>query len=972
MASAYGHRREYREWVNPYDVQLTAQVQAYRQQNHDANFEKIQSLIDQYGAMDLYKDEDKMYLYSRLQTITDELNRKGTMKLDSKGVERELEGLVRDSIDDKVLTAFQMTQQARKTLSDIAEAKKLGSKGGYSEVNEMEALEPIQAWAKDGQVGSTFVNRGYTKYVDYKKELGEKLTELYKDSERTFDVPTKDGRYKRTTVKGMSESEINLYASSMMSDEAKRQQQLDAKWRVYKQSSPDQIQSSFNQSIDNSITEFQSQLNNEKDKNSDNAVYLKSQISNLNQLKSKYGLSSADDEETKTQKSIAQANYLQHNADISGFQHAFRQRAIKEIYETDQAYWNRARMEFDREQKALDRNLKIDEINAGLFKEGLKYDAKTRTILNADGSDPTYGDPGLKGIAKKTALDTNDQANAVDFFQNRLSNLINESSSTVDELIGKLPSNLKTAFDNYMKNNPETNDYVKKRVSLEAVIKNNMTDEDLKTFAPILQKLDDNKQRLNNWFTKDKEVVANASEDINNLLAGEIKNYNSLTDVEKKHQLMLKVAETMKGSGLSFTNRKALLRSLMTSGGRYKIDENDFNRLTSQGQKFTKEEIDGVLKKYPYLKLISWTPGEPFYGKGEFARNSPFKAEFDWYGNVLGYKVDYYHLPYTDKEGEDVLTKKGLKNYSKERLSDLYYQGGATSFTMPTLFDKQKQSSPTWTFVSSFINGELNTQGKVYRNGELVDMSNGKEGNAVRDRLLKAVGNSGATITMNKEGKFIIQLDGYELVGDMTTAYEYASRPENAGFAQAVLINADSKSGGVEPRLDINSTSNVRGAKDFRKEPYYTNQAGNVLRQTFGEKLLEGGETYKRELKGFVVSAAPTLQAMNVDAKKMYDAIDTFVDKGMMGQVFVSTAPADANGNKVVLYGLKNGNDAIVRQTTLNGMSEDMYNALRASVRQAPQVLAYQVAEETLKTQDGIQDFVKYLKGLGVDVTLKR
>ena len=963
MASAYGHRREYREWVNPYDVQLTAQVQAYRQQNHDANFEKIQSLIDQYGAMDLYKDEDKMYLYSRLQTITDELNRKGTMKLDSKGVERELEGLVRNSIDDKVLTAFQMTQQARKTLSDIAEAKKLGSKGGYSEVNEMEALEPIRAWAKDGQVGSTFVNRGYTKYVDYKKELGEKLTELYKDSERTFDVPTKDGRYKRTTVKGMSESEINLYASSMMSDEAKRQQQLDAKWRVYKQSSPDQIQSSFNQSIDNSITEFQSQLNNEKDKNSDNAVYLKSQISNLNQLKSKYGLSSADDEETKTQKSIAQANYLQHNADISGFQHAFRQRAIKEIYETNQAYWNRARMEFDREQKALDRNLKIDEINAGLFKEGLKYDAKTRTILNADGSDPTYGDPGLKGIAKKTALDANDQANAVDFFQNRLSNLINESSSTVNELIGKLPPNLKTAFNNYMENNPESNEYVKKRVSLEAVIKNNMTDEDLKTFAPILQKMDDNKQRLNDWWDKDREVVKNAAEDVNAIIASKISGYDKMTEAQKARVLSSRITNilTTNKNSLSSVNKKALIHSLMSQGGRVKVDEADFAKITSQGATISRSEWMRIGNKYPELGKLFNNFG--YLGKNVYGED----------GKTLTHKVvNFIYSGSANKDGTDYLTSQGLKNYSQERLSNLYYQGGATSFTMPTLFDKQNQSSPPWTFVSSFINGELNTQGKVYRNGELVDMGNGKEGNAVRDRLLKAVGNSGATITMNKEGKFIVQLDGYELVGDMTTAYEYASRPENAGFAQAVLINADSKSGGVEPRLDINSTSNVRGAKDFRKESYYTNQAGNVLRQTFGEKLLEGGETYKRELKGFVVSAAPALQAMNVDAKKMYDAIDTFVDKGMMGQVFVSTAPADANGNKVVLYGLKNGNDAIVRQTTLDGMSEDMYSALRASVRQAPQVLAYQVAEETLKTQDGIQDFVKYLKGLGVDVTLKR
>ena len=234
MASAYGHRREYRDWVNPYDVQMMSQVATYKQQLHNANFEKIQGLIDRYQSMDLVKDVDKAYLYSRLKTLTDKANKMGTVNLASNSVTRDLQDTISQAVDDNVMTAYQMSQQYRNLVNTIDGYRKLGAKGGYAEQNAMEAMEPATAWANDGKVGSTFVSKGYTPYVDYKAEQNKMLTEWYKDSETTIDTITPDGRKIRRTVKGMEASEVAMLVEANMSGAAKRQQQIDAKWFIAK------------------------------------------------------------------------------------------------------------------------------------------------------------------------------------------------------------------------------------------------------------------------------------------------------------------------------------------------------------------------------------------------------------------------------------------------------------------------------------------------------------------------------------------------------------------------------------------------------------------------------------------------------------------------------------------------------------------------------------------------------------------
>lgn len=345
MASAYGHRREYREWVNPYDVQLTAQVQAYRQQNHDANFEKIQSLIDQYGAMDLAKDEDKMYLYSRLQTITDELNRKGTIKLDSKGVERELEGIVKNSIDENVLNAYQSTQVYRAEQQKLKELEKLGEKGGYHKYNAMEVQEGQSAWLNDGKVGSKYSGTTYTPYVNVQDKYWKKVQEIYKDTEGEFDIPMvgADGKVVpgamiRKKVKGMSSAEIRNLVENSMTPEEQEQLRIDAKWGMVMGRDPQNVVSLFNSAIDKQISDYQAQLTKIPASQADLQNILKSNINQLRDLKKRSVVSKVETKEDLN-KVISMATYLNQNRMFQGLDDAFSKKVLGEKILENPVYW---------------------------------------------------------------------------------------------------------------------------------------------------------------------------------------------------------------------------------------------------------------------------------------------------------------------------------------------------------------------------------------------------------------------------------------------------------------------------------------------------------------------------------------------------------------------------------------------------------------------------------------------------------
>ena len=207
----------------------------------------------------------------------------------------------------------------------------------------------------------------------------------------------------------------------------------------------------------------------------------------------------------------------------------------------------------------------------------------------------------------------------------------------------------------------------------------------------------------------------------------------------------------------------------------------------------------------------------------------------------------------------------------------------------------------------------------------------------------------------------------------MSKAFDFASRDGMEAFRNVVYMNYNEKGGLKEKPLPINSTVKLNGVEDYRNEDFYNDEAGNKLKEMFrNEKLLAGGDAYKQELKPKVQEIAPYLSAMNVDYKKLYNAIDTFVDRGMMGNVSVTTSPPDSQNKQTITFSLINGKNTLRFSRKFESLTEGEYEFYLNAMEHCPQALAYDIAQNCLETKQGVNDFVKFLKGLNVDVSLQK
>ena len=89
--SQYRERRQYREWVNPYDVELTATVMARKQANRDVNLALIEkylnrinkgfSLFFQNQDLDRFKPHSP-YMHALYEVYKDDLKKFNIQRLD--------------------------------------------------------------------------------------------------------------------------------------------------------------------------------------------------------------------------------------------------------------------------------------------------------------------------------------------------------------------------------------------------------------------------------------------------------------------------------------------------------------------------------------------------------------------------------------------------------------------------------------------------------------------------------------------------------------------------------------------------------------------------------------------------------------------------------------------------------------------------------------------------------------------------
>ena len=300
MAGYTSTPRQYGEYIQPYNIDLIAKALTYKQNKYDAADAQIRQQINQIGSMDLLKSEDKGYLLSRLSSMLGDINNVGALDLSDSGIVRNLDNHISQSIDDKVLNAYQSTKQIRAFQQSIQELQKKNPEL-YNVANVAFAMQPVDAYMRSGKVGENISDYGsltYTPYVDIQGEVNKQMETYVKNmKDGIIKMPNPDDPRMIIEVdtNGMNDNQIRQLVGSMISSKYQDQARINA-WQRYGRYSPEGMASYKNdvnsyigykkEEYDGEIVRLETELNSIKDKGQ-NTSDLRTKVENLKSEKGK-------------------------------------------------------------------------------------------------------------------------------------------------------------------------------------------------------------------------------------------------------------------------------------------------------------------------------------------------------------------------------------------------------------------------------------------------------------------------------------------------------------------------------------------------------------------------------------------------------------------------------------------------------------------------------------------------------------
>lgn len=208
MASAYSILRNYGDYIQPYDLGLVQQGLQYKQGKYDVNRLKVDQQIEQFANLDLIKGVDKQYLNDRLSELVNQVNQYGTMDLSENGITKNIGNHIKQALDNNVINAYASSNEFKKTFSTIEDVKKNRPKD-YAIQNEYRALQGVNEYLANPEVGASYKSKGYTPYVDVSAFYEDRI----KNAEKYL-----PNVYKRTQI---GSKELGLDANYFVDQEGK-------------------------------------------------------------------------------------------------------------------------------------------------------------------------------------------------------------------------------------------------------------------------------------------------------------------------------------------------------------------------------------------------------------------------------------------------------------------------------------------------------------------------------------------------------------------------------------------------------------------------------------------------------------------------------------------------------------------------------------------------------------------------------
>lgn len=247
------------------DFSLISNVLQYKQGNLDTNRQRLQSVIDNFEELDVYKDVDRDYLENRIDLITQVTNKYANADLSDPGLLNVVQRNLNQIVDDNVKNAVMSTRVFRAEQKEWDE-KRTKEPEKYSEINHAYSMRASEGWRNSQEVGARYKGGGgFKEYINVEKLVSDKLPQIADKMQWTYQVDGEGNGVFRTkdTYETIPRAKVEAALEGLLDPKAREQLKINA-WGLYSQSSDEAIRSTYEGTVSKKITTNQDKLDKYK------------------------------------------------------------------------------------------------------------------------------------------------------------------------------------------------------------------------------------------------------------------------------------------------------------------------------------------------------------------------------------------------------------------------------------------------------------------------------------------------------------------------------------------------------------------------------------------------------------------------------------------------------------------------------------------------------------------------------------
>jgi hypothetical protein len=247
---------QFNPYVEQVPVELMGQVGIYKQAAYDQGVQKIQSQIDRISGLQVLHPEDKAYIQSKINGLTDRLKKFASADFSNQQLVSSVSGMTNELLkDNNIVSAVQITANLKKQQEIMDKASQEGKSSPSNEWVFNQGLSKYLE-TKDPQQRSYYKNFKYTPYTDIDKKWREVIKQInpnaisedfnrlnYVNSKGEVDSNKLALAMNRIMEKGVSSQQIQNVLMSTLSAQDVEQLKIDAMYRFRGVDTPEKMKS---------------------------------------------------------------------------------------------------------------------------------------------------------------------------------------------------------------------------------------------------------------------------------------------------------------------------------------------------------------------------------------------------------------------------------------------------------------------------------------------------------------------------------------------------------------------------------------------------------------------------------------------------------------------------------------------------------------------------------------------------------